>query len=132
MILFLAISFPFPSKFFSNSFQNQWKLAWRALGQFPYGILKEFQSKSMQIGLESSWPISLLNPYGIPIRINANLSGEFLVNSPMESLRNSVQNQWKLVWRALGKFPYGILKEFLSKSMQFGLESSWPISLWNA
>ena len=26
--------------------------------------------------------------------------------------------QWKLVWRALGQFPNGILKEFLSKSIE--------------
>ena len=40
----------------------------------------------------------------------------------MESLRNSVQNQWKLVWRALGQFPNGILKEFLSLTMEIGPE----------
>ena len=45
-----------------------------------------------------------------------------MVNFPMESLRNSFQYQWKLVWRALGQFPNGILKEFLSISMEICLE----------
>jgi len=94
---------------------------------------------------------------------NGNLSGELLVNVLMESLRNSFQLQWKFVWReslwnsfqnqwqlilrALVEFPSGILKEFLSKSMEIGLErslveflsksmeiglgSSWSISQWN-
>ena len=62
-------------------------------------ILMEFRSKSTEIGLESSWSIS-----------------------QMESLRNSIQYQWKLVWRALGQFPNGILEEFLSISMEIGLE----------
>ena len=59
----------------------------------------EFLSKSMEIGLESSWSISRWNP-----------------------VRNSFQNQWKLVWGALGQFPNGVLKEFLSKSMEICLE----------
>ena len=104
-----------------NSFQNQQKLVWRALGQFPSGI--------------------------IPFNINGNWSGELLVNFPMkflrnsfqyqwkfvwrESFRNSFQNQWKLVWRALRQFPNGILMEFLSISMEIGLESSSSISKWN-
>ena len=62
----------------NNSFQNQRKLVWRALGQFPNRILKEFfsisveiglerilmefLSKLMEIGLESSWSISQWNP----------------------------------------------------------------------
>ena len=49
----------------------------------------------------------------------------------MESLRNSFQNQWELVWRALGIFPHGTFKEFLSKSIEICLESSWSISLCN-
>ena len=152
-----------------NSFQYRWKLVWRALGQFPNGILKEFLSKSteiglerilveflsksMQIGLEISLPISPWNPWGIPsnyngnwsgenphgtpFKSNANWFGELLVNFSMESLSNSeflsipmviclervlMQNQWKWLWRALGQFHNGILKEFLSKSREIGLE----------
>jgi len=37
---------------YRNAFQNQWKLVWRALGQFPNGILKEFLSITMKIGPE--------------------------------------------------------------------------------
>ena len=70
---------------------------------------------------------SLRNPY----KINTNWFGEFLAHFPMESLRNSFQNQWKLVWRALRQFPNGILMEFLSISMEIGLESSSSISQWN-
>ena len=113
----------FPMEYPRNSFQNQQKL--------------------MEICLESSWSISQWNPfgipfkingnwsgenpYGIPFKINGNWSGELLVNLPMESLRNSFQNQWKLVWRALRQFPYGILMEFLLKLMEIGLGSSWQI-----
>ena len=61
-----------------NSFQYQWKLVWRALGQFPNEILREFLSismeiclerirmevlsKLMEIGLESSWAFFQWNP----------------------------------------------------------------------
>ena len=89
---------------------------------FSYGLLKEFWSKSMQICLESSWSIFIWNHEEIPSKINGNLFGELLDNFPMEYSRNSFQNQWKLVWRALGQFPNGILKEFLSKSTEIGLE----------
>ena len=118
------------------------KLVWRAPGRFACGILKETLSKSI-----------------------GNWSGTLLGNSHMESLRNSFQNQWELVWRealwnsfqnqwklvlgALGQFPNGILKEFLSismafcnwsgenpygmpfKSVEINLESSWSICQWN-
>ena len=39
-----------------------------------------------------------------------------------ESLWNSFQNQWKLVLRALGQFPNRFLKEFLPKSTEINLE----------
>ena len=147
-----------------NSFQNQWKLVRRALGRLcSYGILVEFLSKSMEIGLESSWSMSQWNTQGIPFKINGNLSGEnpygihfkingnsswqLLVNFSIESLWNSFQNQWKLAWRgylwnsfqnqwklvlgALRQYPNVIHKEFLSISMEIGLESPWSISQWN-
>ena len=85
----------------------------------------------------------------------------------MESLRNSFQYQWKLVWReslwnsfqilkvlstTMGlclqrilmefltksmeislesSFPDGVLKEFPSISMEIALESSWSMFIWN-
>ena len=61
----------------------------------------EFLSKSIEIGLESSWSMFIWNSIGIPSKINGNWSGELLVLFPME---------------------------FLSKSMEIGLGSSWPIS----
>ena len=52
-----------------------------------------FQNQE-EIGLEISGPVSRWKPQGIPSKINR-----------------------KLVWIALGQFPNGILKEFLSKSI---------------
>ena len=37
-----------------NPFFNQWKLVWIAPGLFSHGLLKEFWSKSMEMGLESN------------------------------------------------------------------------------
>ena len=57
------------------------------------------------------------NPYGIPFKINENWSGELLVNLHMGSLNNPFKIHWKLVWNAPSQFTYGILKEFLSKTV---------------
>jgi len=81
------------------------------------------------------------NPYGIFFDINGNLYGENPYGIPFK-----INGNWS-GWRALGQFPNGILKEFLSKSteigleiilmeflsksMEIGLESSWSISQWN-
>ena len=77
------------------------------LKSMEIGILKEFlslsmeiglgSSWSMEIGLESSWQISQWNTQGIPFKINRNC---------LES----------------------ILMEIFSKSMEICLESSWSIS----
>ena len=114
---------------FRHSCQNEWKLAWRE------SLRNSFRS------------ITPWNHSGSPCKINGNWFGELLVNFLMDSLRKSFQNQWKLIWRAPGQYPNGILKEFLAKStemglerilkefystsMEIGLESSWSISQWN-
>ena len=67
----LLVNFPMES--LRDAFQYQWKLVWRALGKFPNGIIEEFisismgicmerifmefNSKSIEIGLESTWSI---------------------------------------------------------------------------
>ena len=93
-----------------NSFQNQLKLVWRAPGLCSYGILMEFFSKSMEIGLDSSWSElqwklvrreSLWNLF-TSLRNSFQVQWKFVWRA---SLWNSVQNQRKLVWRALGQFP---------------------------
>ena len=96
----------------------------------------EFLSESMEIGLESSWSISQWNPYGIPFNINGNWSGENPYGIPFKSLRsfqlqwdfvcreswwNSLQNQWKLVWRALSQMG----------SLRNSLQYQWKL-LWRA
>ena len=42
------------------------------LVNFPDGILKEFHSISMEIGLESSWSMFIWNPYGILCKVKGN------------------------------------------------------------
>ena len=135
----LLVNFPMES--LRNSFQYQWKLVWRTLGQLPNGILDEFLSITMEIGLERILMECLLKS----MEIGLESSWSVFIWSPL--CWNSFQNQWKFVWRALGQCPNGILKEFLSitmeiglerilmeflsKSMAINLESSWWISQWN-
>ena len=100
----LLVNFPMES--LRNPFQYQWKLAWRALGQFPNEILKEFPSISMEIRLASSFSISLWNPQGILFNIKGNWSGELLVNFSMESLWNFLSITMKIgPERSLMEFP---------------------------
>ena len=107
-----------------NSFQNQWKLVWRALGQFPNGILMEFLSISMEIGLERILMEFLSNPYGIPFNYNGNLSVENPYGIPYK-----INENWS--GELLVNFPDGVLKEFPSISMEIALESSWSMFIWN-
>ena len=121
-------------------------------GENPYGIPLNingdlYGENPSGIPFNINWNWYGEDPYGILFKIRRNWSGELLVDFPMESLRNSFQYQWKLVWRALGQFPNEILREFLSismeiclerilmeslsKSMEIGLQSSWSISQWN-
>ena len=60
-------------------------------------ILMEFFSKSMEIGLGSSWSIFIWNPEGIPFKINGDWYGELLVD---------------IIWN-----PYAKLKELLPQSI---------------
>ena len=121
----------------NHSFQYQWKLVWRALGQFPNEILKEFLSISMEICLERI-------RMEFVSKLMENWSGELLGIFPMESLRNSFQNQW--TWS--GENPYGIrfkingnwsgellvnfLMDSLRNSFQYQWKSVWRESLWNS
>ena len=85
----------------------------------------EFLSKSMEIGLGSSWSISQWNTQGIPFKINGNLYGEILMEFPSISMGICME-------RILMEFPSismgicmeKILMEFHLKSMEIGLESS--------
>ena len=72
---------------------------------------------------------------------------QWKANENLRNLGNDFQNQGKLVWRAIGQFLNGILKgflsksteiglerilvEFRSKSMEIGMESFWLTSQWN-
>ena len=106
----------FPMESLRNSFQYQWKLVWRTLGQLSNGILDEFLSITMEIGLERILMECLLKS----MEIGLESSWSVFIWSPL--CWNSFQNQWKFVWRALGQCPNGILKEFLSITMAIGLE----------
>ena len=64
------------------------------LDNFQLESLRNSFSNQLKIGLESFWSIPIWNRSGISFKING-----------------------KLVWRAPGSFPCGILQEFLSKSM---------------
>ena len=90
-----------------NSPQYQWKLVWRALGQFPNGILKEFLSITMEMGLERI----LMEFLSKSMETGLESSESIEVNFPMESLRNSFQNHNP------GQFANWILEGFLSKSI---------------
>ena len=107
------------------------------LGQLPNGILDEFLSITMEIGPERILMECILKS----MEIGLDSSWSVFIWSLL--CWDSFQNQWKFVWRALGQCPNGILKEFLSItmeigperllkkflsiSMEIGLESSWSM-----
>ena len=68
------------------------KFVWRAPDQFPYQNPKEFLSKSVGSG-SGQFPFG--NRKGLLSESIGKWSGTPMINSKMETLRNSFQTIWK-------------------------------------